>query len=97
MHGVELNQVKSDSLCFLCGLRLLTYSYYYELDKELLRGHNCCSESIASIILMVLPSYQPVTAQGMNYAGVIFGAVLLIITILGTFHDEGSMKVQLKE
>ena len=34
------------------------------------------------IIFMVLPPYQPVTAQNMNYAGVIFGAVLLLSTVV---------------
>ena len=34
--------------------------------------------STVLIIFMVLPPYQPVTAKSMNYAGVIFGAVLLL-------------------
>lgn len=31
---------------------------------------------------MVLPPYQPVTAVNMNYAGVVFGAVLIICAVL---------------
>ena len=29
------------------------------------------------LIFMVLPPYQPVTSENMNYAGVVFGIVLL--------------------
>ena len=36
------------------------------------------SFSVLIIILSVLPPYQPVSAENMNYASVVFGAVLLI-------------------
>lgn len=49
------------------------------------------------VIFMVLPPYQPVTAQNMNYAGVVFGAVLLIIVILWTFHGRRVYKGPIKE
>lgn len=39
------------------------------------------------ISFMVLPPYQPVTAQNMNYAGVVFGVVILFI--LGTWISHG--------
>lgn len=33
--------------------------------------------SVVLIVFMVFPSYQPVNAENMNYAGVIFGAVII--------------------
>lgn len=34
--------------------------------------------SVMIIVLSVLPPYQPVSAENMNYASVVFGAVLLL-------------------
>ena len=36
------------------------------------------SFSVLIIVVSVLPPYQPVSAGNMNYAGVVFGAVLLL-------------------
>ena len=38
--------------------------------------------SIILIIFAVVPPFQPVTAENMNYAGVIFGAAVLVSTIM---------------
>lgn len=38
--------------------------------------------SILLIVFMVFPPYQPVRAENMNYASVIFGAAILVSTVL---------------
>ena len=38
--------------------------------------------SIVLIVFMVFPQYQPVRAENMNYASVIFGAAMLVSTVL---------------
>ena len=38
--------------------------------------------SIVLIVFMVFPPYQPVRAGNMNYASVIFGAAILVSTVL---------------
>lgn len=40
------------------------------------------SYSIVLVIFMTFPPYQPVNAQNMNYASLIFGAVLLLSVVL---------------
>lgn len=49
------------------------------------------------IIFMVLPPYQPVTAQNMNYAGVVFAAVLLCITAMWIVHGRRVFEGPVKE
>jgi choline transport protein len=52
--------------------------------------------SFITIAFNVLPPYFPVTATNMNYAGVVFGAALIICTILwilmGQKHYAGPIK-----
>lgn len=38
--------------------------------------------SIVLIVFMVFPPYQPVSVKNMNYAGLIFGAVLILSAVL---------------
>lgn len=38
--------------------------------------------SMLLIVFMVFPPYQPVRAENMNYASVIFGAAILVSTVL---------------
>ena len=49
------------------------------------------------IVFMVLPPYQPVTVQNMNYAGVVFGAVLLCIIAMWIFHGRRVFEGPVKE
>lgn len=38
--------------------------------------------SLVLIVFMLFPPYQPVNVENMNYAGLIFGAVLIMSTVL---------------
>ena len=38
--------------------------------------------SIVLIVFMLLPPYRPVTATNMNYAGVVFGGVLVLSAVV---------------
>lgn len=49
------------------------------------------------IIFMVLPPYQPVTVQNMNYAGVVFAAVLFFIMVLWISHGQRVYEGPVKE
>ena len=53
--------------------------------------------SIVLIAFMVLPPYQPVTVKNMNYAGVIFGAVLLLSWILWLTYGRKAYRGPVKE
>lgn len=46
---------------------------------------------------MVLPPYRPVTAQNLNYAGVIFAAVLCCIMIMWIMHGRRVFEGPVKE
>ncbi len=49
------------------------------------------------VIFMVLPPYQPVTAKNMNYAGVVYGTVLLCIFAMWITHGRRVYEGPVKE
>lgn len=53
--------------------------------------------TIVLIVFMVLPPYQPVTAQNMNYASVVFGAVLLLCLFFWVFHGRQNYEGPVQE
>lgn len=53
--------------------------------------------SMVLISFMVLPPYQPVTAQNMNYAGVVFAAVIVVILGTWIFHGRRVYEGPVKE
>lgn len=53
--------------------------------------------SILLIIFSVFPPYQPVTAKNMNYAGVIFGAVLIVSILLWFAYGRKFFKGPIRE
>ena len=53
--------------------------------------------SVVLIIFMVLPPYQPVTVQNMNYARMVFAAVLFFIVVLWICHGRRAYKGPVKE
>ena len=55
------------------------------------------SYTMILIIFMVLPPYSPVTAQNMNYAGVVFAAVLLVIGAMWACHGRKVYEGPVKE
>jgi len=42
--------------------------------------------TVLLLVFMVLPPYQPVTAKNMNYAAVVFGALLALCAIMWAVH-----------
>ena len=53
--------------------------------------------SIILLIFMVLPPYKPVTAENMNYSGVIFGAAMLLGVVIWWFYGRGVYKGRMRE
>lgn len=53
--------------------------------------------TLTLVIFMVLPPYQPVTAKNMNYAGVVYGTVLLCIIAMWITHGRRVYEGPVKE
>ena len=53
--------------------------------------------SMLLIIFMVFPPYQPVRAENMNYASVIFGAAILVSTILWLVYGRKTYRGPVRE